>query len=388
MTGRLLDFGLWPMDCSFPDRKRDEGVPNAMLVLWCRTVFPLVTMIVYHFGALVLARGRRRRRPSRHETEGTPAILVVLVVYVSYCIDTFAALLKMFHCVEISSSEHPYAKYEVLGSSELWTGDTSLVCWEGTHLWSSVLAGVGLLGLVGSLCFMFGILRSGQSEGKLADAGFMVRYGILYLAYRHDDCVALYWEGVITLRKILLAAIGEFGRYTEVSGAQMGLAGITIFVFLVAHQIVSPFRENYSEDTFPYYAGSVFELLNAHTLRDRWVSFNKKVTMNALETASLHMSLSVFFTAASIVDTRSQKDDASDILVTACFVLNVFYVLFMFYRLWYGLHLYLDAIAEARGVEFENGEDKTLLPSKAWVILATKIPSPEEAGAQQDFDRV
>ena len=359
-----------------------------MLMLWYRTGIPFVTMMVYHCGALAFARSRGSQRPSRHDIHGAPpAVLVALVVYVSYCIDTFADFLKILHCVEISSPEHPYAKYEVLGSSELWTGDTSLECWEGTHLWSSIAASVGLLGLVGSLCFMVKILKKGKKEDRLANPGFMLKYGILYLAYKQDG-IALYWEAIITLRKILLAAIGEFGKYTEVSGAQMGLAAITIFAFLVLHQIIAPFHPEDSSETFPSYAGSVLRLVGARSLSDRWVSFNKKVTLNGLEAASLHMSLSLFFTAASIVDTQSQKDDASDFLVAACFSLNVIYVSFMFYRLWYGLHHYLDVIAVTRGVSFENGENKTFLPTKIWVLAVTETPKDEEDTTQNASDLV
>ena len=386
IAGRLLNFTAEPFDCSFRHWHPSGKVSKAMLVLWYRSGLPVLIMGLYQLGLYVTHRNRPEQRSSKYRVNDRPPIvLIVLTVYQTYCIDAFVNFCRVLNCIDMSHSvHHHYTMYEVLESISVWSGDTSLICWTGMHAWSVMGASVGLFILVGTLIAIPKILRDGKKNNNLSDPRFMFKYGVLYLAYRRDG-LALYWEAIIALRKMLTTTVGEFAKYREIPGVQLGLAGIVIFAFMILHQIILPFPHKDSSETFPSYAGSTLKFFCAHSLAARWVAFNKQVTYNGLEAASLHMSLSLFFTAASIADSRMHQGQGRGFLADACFCLNSFFVLFMLYRLWCGMHHYMDVIAKTRGIAFKdgdaNGEAETYLLVKVWILARSKVVDDEERDA-------
>ena len=221
---------------------------------------------------------------------------------------------------------------------------------------------------------------------------FLLSYGFLYLSYKTDGA-ALYWECVITLRRMLLAGIGVYADHRETSNVQIGFLAFVIFVFVALHEVVKPFDQEDSKTVFPNYAGSLMRVVGADALARRWVAFNQYVTLNGMEGASLFMSLSLFLAATCINDDKS-KETEIDVLLTICFAVNSVFVLFMLHRLYYGVHHYLDVVAKERGITFREdvvpGDDsKTGLPKKLWVVLTTKredeevVASEDECAAQQ-----
>ena len=341
-----------------------------------------MTMVLYLLATAVL-RWFWGSSPTDDVPAVPSAMSIVMVIYLSFSIDIFASLVRVLQCKDFSSAvdpSHIYAAYDTVGSGERWMGDTEVHCWTGAHLWSAVAAVAGLVVSVGVLLFIVGIVTHGKRKSKLGKPKFIIRYGFLYLAYRKDG-IALYWEAIITLRKMLLAAADETGQYKETSGAQIGLSAMMIIAFLALHEMVQPFENSDMKDVFPSYAGSVLRYFGAKTLSDWWVAFNHYVSLNGLESASLAMSLTIFLTAGCVNDEKSQSTD-SNILISVCFMLNVFFVFFMLYRLWYGAHHILDVLAKEKGVPCSGGGGsasehsydltRICLVTKAWIVFLSR----------------
>ena len=80
-----------------------------------------------------------------------------------------------------------------------------------------------------------------------------------------------------------LRSIEVYSGNRETSGVHIGMLAIVIFAALAVHDVVQPFEE----ETFPSYAGSEVRLIVPKEWRSRWVAFNRSVTMNGMEGASL-----------------------------------------------------------------------------------------------------
>ena len=371
----MTDVQFLPFDCSFGDRDNDTGFPNSLASLWYRVCFPLFTIAVYLVAMNIYVCIRGDGRGSKYNVGLPPKRLIFLVVYLSCCIDIFADLLKVMQCVDLGADvnpDHLYASYEVLESKSVWAEDTSVVCWEGAHLVSAVIAGIGLCVCVGVIGFTVAILLVGKRSGLLRNSRFLLCYGFLYLSYRTEG-VALYWESVITLRRMLMAGVGVFSSYGETSNVQIGFLAFIIFVFIALHEVVKPFDQQDSKGIFPRYAGQTLRMLGARDAADQWSTFNQYVTLNGMEGASLFMSLSLFLLATCINDDNDKRTEVVTLL-TICFAVNAVFVTFMLYRLWLGAHHYLDVVAREKNVAFRVGAapgdgSQTSLFKKTWIVL-------------------
>ena len=364
-----------PFDCTLSDRNDDDGIPNSLVVLWYRVCFPLATVFCYLviIKSYTLLRGERLR--STYEVDLIPPSgLIFLIVYLSCCIDVFADLLKVMNCKRLSPMDpdsHPYAYCDVMQDRAVWMEDTSVTCWEGPHLVSTILAVFGLCVCFGVMGFIVAILRRGKKKQQLRKPAFMLNYGFLYLGYRTDG-LALHWESVITIRRMLLAAVGVFAQSRETSNVRIGLLAIIIFTAIALHEIVQPFEPESIKDVFPVYAGSILRSIGAHDLANRWLAFNQYVSLNSLEGASLFMSLALFLTAASIKDRHGNEIEAN-LLIFVSFFLNAIFSVFMVYRLWCAYHKYLDTLADEKSISFKGVDDMevdrdTFLLKKIWCI--------------------
>jgi hypothetical protein len=65
----------------------------------------------------------------------------------------------------------------------------------------------------------------------------MFRYGLLFAGYRHKR---YYWETVMVFRKVVVVAIGVFGRLTDTE-SQVHVALLALFTFTLMHTILVPF---------------------------------------------------------------------------------------------------------------------------------------------------
>ena len=379
-----------PLDCTFRDREDDTGTPNSIAALWYRISFPLVAMVSY---VLIVAtfKLRRTKKNESENVKSAPASmrLVFFVVFLALCIDLVSNLLAALSCLDLASDyskDHRYSKFEDLDLVSVWMEDTSVTCWREEHLVSAVFAGMGLFLCVAVLVLMVLVLRRGSKANRLDDPEFVGRFGVLYLGYRLEG-VALYWESVITGRKMLMAGAEVYAQYRETSGVEVGLLALVVFASLALQDIFQPFKDE-DGPTFPSYAGSEVRLVVPESWRCRWARFNAAVTMNGLEKASLFVSLSLFLVAGCITDKNANAVGAS-VLLSLCFVANALFFFFVLYRLWYGVHHYLDILADDKNISFagtgeivDEWEDReTYMISKVWVLMKFKWKERAEAGS-------
>ena len=117
--------------------------------------------------------------------------------------------------------------------------------------------------------------------------------------------MALYWEVVLTARRKSVAVIGEFANDSHTSNLRSGLIAMVIFASVVLNHIVKPYDGDDSRNTFPSYGGNTLRLIGAHDLANRWLAFSRYMILNRIESTSLVMSLSLFWTATSIGGQKS-----------------------------------------------------------------------------------
>ena len=373
--GRLLKIVVYPLDCCFSDRGKGIGVPNSILVVVYRFAFLLFFVVFY--AAVILLRSWLsvvREQRSKYEIEFMPTFrLVFCVVYFAFCIDLISDSVTVLNCIRMDpvQEDHRYANFEILAGKSVWAVDTAVTCWEKGHLYLTICAAVGLAASLAFVLFMILVLRKGKKQWQLKKPHFLLKYGFLYLKYRQDG-MALYWEAVITVRRMLLAGMCVYSFGKETTSGDVGLLSIVIVVAIVFHEIVQPFDHEDSKTTFPPYAGWTLKRLGTVRLATRWVSFHQSITLNSMEGASLFMSLSLFLGATSI-NGNGVDDIQAYILLTACFILNSLFTLFMICRIWFGFHHYLDVMARDRCVVFQRGDDpqdnNTWLFVKAWVLF-------------------
>ena len=153
------------------------------------------------------------------------------------------------------------------------------------------------------------------------------------------------------------------------------------------HDVVQPFQDRGMTDGFPDYAGTEVRYITTKRFRERWVALNRRFKLNGLEGASLYMAMSMFLVAGCICDNQVTDYEAG-FLLTACFLLNGLYFVFMIYRLWYGMHQYFDALAADQNFTFTDTDDRqkdqeTFLLIKARVVLWTRRRVQAEDGADE-----
>ena len=86
-------------------------------------------------------------------------------------------------------------------------------------------------------------LRRNRAKIKTNHPVVMFRYGLLFAGYRHKR---YYWETVMAFRKVVVVAIGVFGRLTDTE-SQVHVALLALFMFTLMHTMLDPFpRKNRS----------------------------------------------------------------------------------------------------------------------------------------------
>lgn len=160
---------------------------------------------------------------------------VVVVVYISYS-SLVEELLSAISCVKINTGEK---------SDFYWASDTSLKCLHGSH---AVLVGVLILPLILSVLLTFPVgsavyLFLKRCDGKLDDPEVKEKFGFMYGAYT-DKCV--FWDCVVLLRKVVLAAVVVFGA-SLVSNIQNIFAVSILFVSVYLQTRFLPYHEDFKD---------------------------------------------------------------------------------------------------------------------------------------------
>ena len=341
-------------------------------------------------------RTRIRRTPlARYQLSPEHYVTSVVVICIvsaqfSY-IDVVRDLMRAIDCISLNagdeiSPQHPYLHYatETVGQ-KIWTEDTGLECYEGPH------RPIGILGIIGLICSLGGIITIilwlPLNRKRRTRTTFVSRYWFIYQAYR-GEWYTVAWESMVLSRKCMIAAAVVFSVHMNPILQASVCTGI-LTVALALQAMFSPFKETGGRRLVPEYTGDIFHRLHMPKLAKRWVDFNNAVNLNAMEAASLASSASVFYSAIVL-----QDDDCSHLgrvfVSVISLVANVLFFFYVVFRLYAGLHVFLDLKLQANNPSFlatyENSIGLFSLCVKSYKLLRTSsgtmadIETAEESG--------
>jgi len=129
-----------------------------------------------------------------------------------------------------------------VGDNYWLTEDLEEPCYNGRHLLFFFLLVIPQM-----LLYIFGLpgislyfLHRNREKIKDNHPVVLFRYGLLFAGYRHDR---YYWEVVMALRKVIIVAIGVFGKLTNTESQVHG-ALLALFLFILWHTTMIPFPTN------------------------------------------------------------------------------------------------------------------------------------------------
>ena len=234
------------------------------------------------------------------------------VAYLTYVSITKTAV-NTLHCIRV----HDSVDFEDEHTERYWALDTSLKCYEGSHIVLTSTAGWPVLiifssGLPVFLAYVL-IRQRSQEPGQnpwLSDAT-----GFLYRAYKERF---IFWESVVMLRKAVLTVVVAFS-YPLGTNIQ-GILAVCILTFAnYVHGACQPFDEPYS-------------------------------FLNGFETASLVVSQLTFASGLFFNDDRTS--DAVKILLTLLLSMAICgFFLVLSYAFVKSAEVYLKAVLEDQGME-------------------------------------
>ena len=338
-----------PLDCTFDvDDEDNGGVPNSIKVLWLRTSFPLI-VLVFFIIVNCIAVFRRRWTQSEHPgirgikdfvtIKSYSVVTLIVVVFFSY-ISVTSEFMRTVNCtgVDEPSTGHRYDLYAVETGDSVWAEDTSLYCFRGDHIVTGVL---GILGLIffSLATILFILLWLPLNASRLDDPAFISQYGFIYQGYR-EQWYATPWEAVITIRKVLIAAVVVFAF--PLGPNLQGICAMGVIILAIAlHSVVAPFKSFDGHPNVPTYAGQVFRSLGMKALADIWVRVNNKISLNDLEKASLMASLTTFYSGILFFD-ENTSGVGKLVMAAFTFAINLGFIAYILYRLYAGAHVSVD----------------------------------------------
>ena len=301
-------------------------------------------------------------------------IICIVSLYFSY-IDIVYELLRAINCVEVEKDDadilpdHPYRRYAIeSGERRYWAEDTALECFKGHHLPASIVGAVGLMAAFGGIVWI--VVWLPLNRNSVTKTEFISRYWFLYQAYRKDWYTNA-WESTILIRKALIVAVIVFSVHIGPTLQASLCVGILILAHILQAFVV-PFKTPERHNNLPEYAGDIFERLHVPKLAQRWLAFNNSIHLNTLESASLASSIILFFSAIILHDTNSTSLGRSS-MVAFTLMVNVSFLIYMIYRLYAGLHVFLDLKLEASDASFMAAHENNMGIYSLFVKMAAMI---------------
>lgn len=80
-------------------------------------------------------------------------------------------------------------------------------------------------------------------------------------------------------------------------------------------------------------------------MQNQWFILNNKITLNHLELMSLLVSTLTFYSGVVFFDSRTSLN-ARYIMAAFVCISNIYYVLFMLQRVYYGMHVTMDVMVD------------------------------------------
>lgn len=345
-----------PLECSLGNY---FILPASITSLWIRIAFPFMLLFLFMLaGSLhwmfVRFQHARAHKPTsqRYSARDLTSYFIVAAIAVSFFAykDVTDDLMRTVSCLyldDVAESDqdvsqngpNPYLEYAIARKG-YWAEDTEQICWEGAHLITGIL---GFMGLVffsfGTIAFNIVFLISNKS--RLPNETFISRYGFLYRSYK-TYWYTLPWEAVISIRKALVSAAVVYAFPLGPNLQAVMSLGVLILA-QVAHTVCWPFKEYTSCGNVPDYAGSTVNLFLGNRWRQRWISLNNQISLNHLEAMSLLVSTTTFYSGVVFYDKNTSY--AGEMTMTVFVVsLNVVFFVYMAYRVYYGVHVMVNAM--------------------------------------------
>eukprot|EP00210_Caulerpa_lentillifera_P004303 g4106.t1 len=303
-------------------------------------VFSIIWLLI-NKGHLIISEGTDKKSSVVTSWRTGVIIIVIVAAYFTF-IDIVRELLKTVNCVNVDgsyseNSGNPYSKYAIETDGTVWVEDTNLKCFRGVHMVTSI---AGIIGLVASfMLIVFIIVWLPLNKKHRKDPDFIARYWFLYQGYKME-WYTYGWESAILTRKALIAAVIVFAVHLGPSLQATLCVGILLLALMI-QTFFRPFTQEEGVVNVPDYFGQIFEYIKLPSLANKWVNFSNSVDLNGLESASLFFSLTVFLFAVILNDSHT-SDYGKMILGAIILSMNSFYLLFMMYQLYAGIHLIMD----------------------------------------------
>ena len=382
LVGSLTTFVFTPFECNFGGR----DVPASIAAMWMRMSTPWIVLVAvaltFSLSFLVSQMRNRLRRTPTTRYQLSPehfvtSIVVICIVSMQFSyIDVVREFMRAINCLSLHvgeevSPEHPYLVYATeTAERRIWAEDTALECYEGSH------RPVGILGIAGLVCSLAGIITIilwlPLNRKRRTRTTFVSRYWFVYQAYR-GEWYTVAWESIVLSRKCMIAAAVVFSVHMN-PVLQASVCTGVLTAALALQAMFSPFKETDGQHLVPEYVGDLFYCMHMPKLAKRWVDFNNAVNLNILEAASLASSASVFFSAVVL-----QDDDCSHLgrvfVSVISLVANVLFFVYIVFRLYAGLHVFLDLKLQTKHSSFlttyENSIGLFSLCIKVYKLLRT-----------------
>ena len=337
-----------PFECNF--QGSTTHWPPSILAIWMRLLTPCLALtgliLIYVLFWIIRHLTRTTELESTSNLRASDLItgviiIIIVAVHFSY-IDNVREMLRIVNCIQVDADDasltsHPYGQYAIEEGRTVWAEDTDLICFQGKHQVTGI---AGIIGLVLALMLIiFAVFWLPANKKKSTSTQFVARYWFIYQAYK-NKWYTIPWEAVILLRKALISAVIVFSF-------QLGpslQAALCVGILIAAHilQVVcQPFKVPENHVHVPEYAGHFLKAMHMPNVAARFVRWNNSLSLNALEFASLLCSFFIFYTAVILTD-----NDVSEIVVQlisiAAVGANILFLLYVLYRLYWGLHILLD----------------------------------------------
>ena len=222
-----------------------------------------------------------------------------MVIWYVTLVPVLKTALSVFLCVDVHDSVN-FAQVNV--THAYWAVDTSMKCYEGDHwilLYGVVVAFV--CPVYGGLLMLFVVYLKGLPQHLSYKPGWAYQTtGFLYRSYKMDH--RRYWEVAIVARKAAIAFLVFCAHLFDSVLPITGVAYIIVLAIL-AQILAMPYRDDFRD-------------------------------LNAMELASLFVSLTTTLAASMLKDESYPEDFTRELLTVACALLNVVaFCVFVFYIL-------------------------------------------------------
>eukprot|EP00210_Caulerpa_lentillifera_P004009 g3824.t1 len=184
-------------------------------------------------------------------------LTVVTVTYITY-FDLTQVAIRVFSCVGVHVNMNPFSN----AITRYWIGDTSIKCYENTHI---ILMGIALVILVlVSICFpILCSITLSQKKDEVRDTTSWTYETLGFLGGLFKKNF-IYWECITMIKKALLSIIIVFS-YSLGNQIQGLLILLVLVLFLYFHFLCYPYAKEYH--TLNYYeSGSLLVSCVTYTL--------------------------------------------------------------------------------------------------------------------------